>query len=107
MPVAGRWYSAYAYEAPTRKGKDYIAIKIPRKRNFFVIIQEPKLTRHYMGEYRTGERIALRGPSTPPDKNDVEGEVVEVRDDGIVMVQEDKYEDPTPVNPNGGWLRDK
>lgn len=54
-----------------------------------------------------GDHLIARGPRRITGKPDVDGVIVEVREKGrLVMVQEDAYNDPTPVNNSlrAGWI---
>lgn len=54
--------------------------------------------------YPPGDRFVARGPNAVEGKPDVDGTIVDTRDDGRVLVQEDGYDTPTPVKVDGGWL---
>ncbi len=53
--------------------------------------------------YAVGKRFRARGPSTSGTMYDVDGIIVERRGGQRVLVQEKKYDTPTPVNLDGGW----
>ena len=54
--------------------------------------------------FTIGKRLVARGPSATQEKPDIDGTILGERDDGRVLVQEERYNTPTVVNPNGGWV---